>query len=98
MYKSTIKKYKATRPKQEKERKKLAIYISSKAENLSRLLDFDPHQTKFFSELCLTNIEINMAIVKDHSISCRPNDPTCSNEDLSEKWPAKGCSSFNNHV
>jgi hypothetical protein len=82
-----------------KERKKLAIAISPKAEgNLSRLLGFGAHQTKFFSELCLPHIEINLSIVKDNSISCRLNDPACSNEDLSEKWVAKGCSSLNNHV
>ena len=66
--------------------------------NLSRLLVFGACQTKFFFELYLPNIEINLATVKDHSISCRPNDPACSNEDVSEKWAAKGCSSFNNHV
>lgn len=79
MYKSTPKKYNATRHKKEKkERKKLAMAISPKAEGtLSRLVGFGTDQNKSLTKLYLPNIEINLAIAKDHSISCRPNDPAC---------------------
>jgi hypothetical protein len=85
-------------PKKKRKKEISYSYLSKAEGNLFRLLGFGAHQTKFFSKLCLPHIEINLAIVKDHSISCRPNDPACNNEDLSKKWVAKGCSSFNNHV
>jgi hypothetical protein len=81
-----------------KKRKKLAIAISPNDGELVQIACLWCTPNKFFFELYLPNIEINLATVKDHSISCRPNDPACSNEDVSEKWAAKGCSSFNNHV
>jgi len=85
------KKYKATRPKSK--RKTSRVTISPKAKSsLSDWLGFGAYQTKFFSEFPLPYVDVNLAIVKDHSISCSPNYPAGSDNYFSENCITEGFS------
>ena len=86
------KKYKATRPKS-KRQKKSRVTISPKTKcSLSDWLGFGAYQTKFFSEFPLPYVDVNLAIVKDHSISCSPNYPAGSDNYFSENCITEGFS------
>jgi hypothetical protein len=53
---------------------------------------------KFFFEPNLPSTEIDLSIVKDHTVPSQPDDPTCGDEDFPEDDTSKGLSSLYHHV
>jgi hypothetical protein len=59
---------------------------------------FGANQAKFSLELSLPVIDINLSIVKNNSISCRPDHPAGSNDNFSKNVVVKIFSCLQNHI
>ena len=61
-------------------------------------LGFGAHQTKLLLEASLPNVDVDLSIVKDDSISCGPNNPAGSNDYFPKISITKVFSSLKNHI
>jgi len=61
-------------------------------------LGFGAHQTKLLLEASLPNVDVDLSIVKDDSISCGPNNLAGSNDYFPKISITKVFSSLYNHI
>jgi hypothetical protein len=92
--------YKVTRQLGPKHKEKL--YNIAISPNIKRTLPtglgFDTHQAKFFFEFPFPNINIDLTIIKDNSISCSPDQPAGIDNNFSEDRTSKITSGFYHHI
>jgi len=61
-------------------------------------LGFGAHQTNFLLEASLPNVDVDLSIIKDDSISCGPNNLAGSNDYFPKISITKVFSSLYNHI